>query len=137
MRDDAVRHALLADARGQRPRIDAGDGNDAARLQPLVEVLGGAIVRRIGDIGAQHAAAHARARGEIGGLGIFGVGADVADVGEREGDDLSGIARVGQDFLIAGHRSVEADFADGLAGGAEADARNDGAIVEHEARGRL
>ena len=39
VRDHRVRHALLADQRGQRARVDAGDGDDAARLQPLVEAL--------------------------------------------------------------------------------------------------
>ena len=35
--DDAVRHAVIADAVGQRAGIDAGDGDDAAGLQPLVQ----------------------------------------------------------------------------------------------------
>ncbi len=39
------------------------------------------------------------------------VGADVADMGKCEGDDLSGIGRVGQDFLIAGNGRVEANLA--------------------------
>jgi hypothetical protein len=52
------------------------------------------------------------ARGRGGGFDVFGVGADVADMGKREGDDLAGIGRVGHDFLIAGHRGVEADLAD-------------------------
>ena len=82
VRDDAVRHALLANARGQRARIDARDADDAAGLQPRVEMLGGAIVRRLRDVGAQHAAAHARARGEVRRLAVFLVGADVADVRE-------------------------------------------------------
>src|SRR4051794_10210611 len=64
VRDDAVRHPLLADARGQGARVDAGDRDDAARLEPAVEVLGGAVVRRGRDRRAQDATAHARARRE-------------------------------------------------------------------------
>jgi hypothetical protein len=40
MRDDGIRHALVADQRGQRARVDAGDADDAARLQPGVEIPG-------------------------------------------------------------------------------------------------
>jgi hypothetical protein len=45
-------------------------------------------------------------------LDILVIGADIADMRKGEGDDLPGIGRVGQDFLIAGDRGVEADFAD-------------------------
>ncbi len=56
----------------------------------------------------------------IGALDILVVGADIADVREGEGDDLPGVGRIGHHLLIAGHRGVEADFADRLALGAEA-----------------
>ena len=46
VRDHRVGHALAADQRGQRPGIDAGEADDAARLQPVVEMAGGAVVRR-------------------------------------------------------------------------------------------
>ena len=49
VRDDGIRHAVLADQRGQRARIDAGNGDDAARLQPGIEVLRGAPIGRLGD----------------------------------------------------------------------------------------
>ena len=52
---------------------------------------------------------------EVDGFEVVVVGADVADVGEGEGDDLAGIGGVGQDFLVAGHGGVEADFAHGFA----------------------
>jgi hypothetical protein len=52
------------------------------------------------------------ARGGVVALDVLVVGADIADMREGEGDDLPGIGRVGQDFLIAGHRGVEADLAD-------------------------
>ena len=46
-------------------------------------------------------------------LDVFVVGADDADMGEGEGDDLPGIRGIRQDLLIPGHRGVEADLADG------------------------
>ena len=133
---DGVGHALLADERGQRARVDAGDADDAARLQPLVEVPGGAVVRRIGDVGLEDAAAHARGGGHVDGLDVLVVDADIADMGEGEGDDLAGIGGVGQDLLIAGHRRVEADLADGRALGAEAMAFDHRAVGEDEEGGR-
>ena len=115
VRDHGVGHALLADERGERAGVEAGQPDDAARLQPLVEMAGGAEVRRLGDVGAHDDAARARRRRHVDGLDVFVVGADVADMREGEGDDLPGIGRIGEDFLIAGHRGVEADLADRLA----------------------
>ena len=135
MRDHRVGHALLADERGQRAGVDAGDGDDAARLQPVVEVLASAPARWLGDGSAQHAAAHA-SRSEARALQILVVGADIADMREGEGDDLPGIRRVGQDLLIAGHRRVEADLADRDAGSTCAFALGHGAVGEHEEGGR-
>ena len=79
-------------------------------------MLGGAPVRRVRDVAADDQPA--RCGG--GGFDVFGVGAHVADMGERERDDLTGIGRVRQDFLVARNRGVEADLADGRAGGADA-----------------
>ena len=114
MGDDGVGHALFADQRGQRARVDAGNADDAARLQPGVEMFGGAVVGRVGDVGLEHAAAHARRGRQVGRFDVFVIGADIADVREGEGDDLAGIGRVGEDFLIAGHGGVEAHFATAL-----------------------
>ena len=135
--DHGVGHALAADQRRQRPRVDAGEADDAARLQPLVEMLGGAVVRGVGDGRAQDHAARARRRRHVHRLDILVVGADIADMREGEGDELPGIGGIGEDLLIAGHRGVEADFTDGLAFGAETEAFEHRAIGEHEERGRF
>ena len=135
MRDHRIRHALVADQGGERARVDAADGDDAARLQPSVEVLRRAIVGRLGDRRPEHAAAHAAGR-QAPRLHVFGVGADIADMREGEGDDLPGIRRVGQDLLIAGHRGIEANLADGDAGGARALALDHRAVGQNEKRGR-
>ena len=47
MRDHGIGHAFAADQRGQRAGIDAGQADDAARLQPQVEMAGSAVVRGI------------------------------------------------------------------------------------------
>ena len=59
---------------------------------------------------------------EIDRFDVFLVRADIADMGKGEGDDLAGIGGIGQNLLIAGHRRVEADFADRRAGRAETEA---------------
>ena len=106
----------IADAPRQAPRVDAGNGDDAAIREPRVQGLGGAPIGGLGDGGAQHAP-----QGRRGGrFHVVWVGADVADVGKGEGDDLSGIGRIGEDLLVAGGRRVETHFADHRAGGAGA-----------------
>ncbi len=70
------------------------------------------------------------------GFDVFGVHADVADVRIREGHDLARVARVSQDFLIAGDSGVEHDFADRMAGGADRVTTKDRAVGEREQSGR-
>ena len=120
VRDHRVRHAVDADQRGERAGIDAGQPDDAASFQPVVEMAGGTIVRRRGDRAVQDDAARARRRRHVDGLDVFFVGADIADMREGEGDDLPGIGRVGEDFLVTRHGGVEADLADRVSGRAEA-----------------
>ena len=105
--------------------------------QPLVEMLGGAVVGGLGDRGAQDHAARAGRCRHVHRLDVFIVGTDIADMREGEGDELPGIGGIGEDLLIAGHRGVEADLADGVAFRAEAKAFQHGAIGKHEERGRF
>ncbi|MGY4482600.1 hypothetical protein ACVWWR_001791 [Bradyrhizobium sp. LM3.2] len=103
----------------------------------LVEMLGGAVVRGIGDRGAQDHAARAGRRGHVHRLDVVVVGADVADMRKGEGDELAGIGGIGEDLLVAGHRGVEADLADGLAFGPETKAFEHRAVGKHQQRGRF
>jgi hypothetical protein len=130
--DDAVGHALFADAGGQRAGIDAGDADDVALLEPGVEPFDRPVVRGVGDVGAQHAATDAGERGHVDGLDVLVIGADIADMGEGEGDDLAGIGGVGQDLLVAGHGGVEADLAGGVTDGADAAALEARAVREDQ-----
>ena len=135
VRDDRVRHALVADQRGESARIHTADGDDAARRKPRIEVLRRPIIGRLGDLAPQHAAAHAAGR-QAPGLHVLGVGADIADMGKGEGDDLPGIRRIGQDLLIAGHGGVEAHLADRDADRARALAFEHGAVGKNQKPGR-
>src|SRR5262249_7677535 len=137
VRDHRIGHPLLADAARERAGVDAAEPDDAATPEPLVERAGGAVVRGLGDVGAQDHAARARRRREIDGLDVLLVGADIADVREREGDDLSGIGRIGQDLLVAGHRGVETHLAHRVAGSAAAEALEHVPVAEYEHCGRL
>jgi hypothetical protein len=105
------------------------------RLEPLIEMAGGAEVRRLGDVGAQDDAARARRRRHVDGLDVFVVGSHIADMWKGEGDDLAGIGRIGEDLLIARHGGVEADLAHGEARGAEAESFQHGAVRQYQERG--
>ena len=67
---------------------------------------------------------------------ILGVGADVADVGKGERDDLRGVGGIGHHLLVAGHRGVEANLAHSLADRTEAFAPDDPAVGQYQYTGR-
>src|SRR5437016_1340381 len=56
MGDDAARRAAVADPPGEAPRIDPCEADEIARLEPGIEMLGGAPARRLADLGAEHQA---------------------------------------------------------------------------------
>jgi hypothetical protein len=62
------------------------------------------------------------------------IGADVADVGIRQADDLPGVTRVGEDFLIAGEAGVKNDFAATAGLSARRAAVKDSSVLERERR---
>ncbi len=105
--DRPVRHALGADAIGQRASVDAGNPRNIVAFEPGIEALQGAPVGRHSGRGAHdHPAHHGLER-----FHVLVVGADDADMRKGEADDLPGIRGIGKDFLIAGHRGVEANLA--------------------------
>ena len=127
---DPLRRAQLADAAGERAGVDAADARKAHGREPGVEMLEGAEVGRIGDVGPQDEAAR---RGRDG-LHVLLVGADVADMREGEGDDLGGVGGVGQNLLIARHRGVEADLSDRRALRTQAPTPIESAVGEDQRR---
>ena len=135
MGDDGVGHAGLADQGRQRARVDAGEADHAARLEPGVEPPLGPEIRGFGEVGAHDRADRRRGGGGIDHLDVLVVDADDPDMGEGEGHDLGGVGRIGEDLLVAGHRGVEADFADRRADGADAVALDHVAVGERQHAG--
>src|SRR5207302_1027294 len=101
--DAAGLRALLAQHARELARIDAGDGDDAAALEKLGERLVGAPVAR-----QDRQVADDEARGiDLRGFEVFGCGARVADVRAGQCDDLTGVGRIGENFLVARQRGIE------------------------------
>ena len=134
--DDGVRHAGFADHRGQRAGVDSRQTDDAARLQPGVEPAMSAEVGRFAEIGPEDRADRGRRGRRVDHLDVLAIHADDPYMGEREGDDLGRVGRIRQDFLVAGHRRVEADLADRRAGRPDAEALDHVAAREHQNAGR-
>ena len=107
VRDHCVGRTVQPDAPGQRAGVDPGQADLALQFQPARECALAAEIGRRGHVFAHDAADRAF---DAVAFHIFVVGADIADVRERERDDLPGIAGIGHHFLIAGHRGVEAHF---------------------------
>ena len=106
--DAAVLCALLAQDSRQLARVDVGDADDVARREELPEILRAPPTR-----GQRRQVANHESRGkDAPRFRIFGIDADVADMGIGQRDDLTGVGRIGKDFLVAGHRGVENDLAD-------------------------
>ena len=127
--DCDVRGALEADRPGEPPGVDAADADPPAPGQPAAEIVRRAPARRLRRVPLDH---HARGDG-VGGLVVLGVYPDVTDMWEREGDDLTGVGRIGHDLLVAGHRRVEAELAHGDPDRSEAPAVEDLAVGEDDA----
>jgi hypothetical protein len=117
-------------------RVSAIKSDDASALEPFIEVGLGPVIGRLGDRCMEDDTPHTGARREIACLDILVVDAGISNVGKSEGDDLAGIRRIGEDFLITRHRRVETDFAHGGAGGAEPKPFEHHAVCQNEKRGR-
>ena len=136
MGDDRVRHAALADERRQRAGVDARHANDSPGLEPAVEPRRGAKIRWARNVGAHDGADRGRRGRGIDDFDVLVVDADDPDMREGEGDDLGGVGGVGQDFLVARHRRVEADLADRRAGRADPEALDHRAVRKNDHAGR-
>src|SRR5690606_11194548 len=97
-------------------------------------MLASAIVGGLGDVRTEDCADSARAGSRMQVFNVFAVGADIADMREGECDDLPGIGGIGEDFLVAGERSVKANLANGGTGGAKARPLDDSSVCQHQKR---
>ena len=89
-------------------------------------------VGRFAKLGTEDRADRGRRRRGVDDLDILVVDPDNPYMREGEGDDLGGVGRIGQDLLIAGHRCIEADFADRRAGRPDPEAFDHVAVGEHQ-----
>jgi len=85
--DHPGRRAGVADAAGQRAGVDPGDPGKVMRHHPVLER---GLAPPAGRGGRRLPCDHAK-RGWRTCLVILGVGSDIADMREGEGDDLAGI----------------------------------------------
>ncbi len=127
--DGRAHEALFAQSLSECAGIDAGESNDSMGVEKAIESLGSAPVGRCSRHGACDDASEVDF---VDGLEVFVVCADIADMRKGESDDLSGIGGVGQDFLVAGDRGVEAELADIAALSAESLAEEFCAVFEDE-----
>ena len=120
---------MLAEVQRERARVDAVDAGDAVRAEVFVEALFAAPVAGLCQI-----AYHQSGQKKGAAFSVRAVDSVVADFGGGEGDELSGVGRVGQYLLISAHAGVEHDFAQRVLFRAERDAVEDRSIVQRKER---
>ena len=112
----------------QRARVDSCNHRDAGRRQKVLRRLIRAPVAR-----KRRELAHHQTFDEWPSRFIVGlIGAVVADLRVGENHDLSGIRRIGEDFLVAGDGGIENDFTCPLDGRTITPALEDGAVFQGE-----
>ena len=80
---------------------------------------------------------HQRLDVRLGRFLVVEVGADVADMGIGQTNDLAGIARIGENFLITGEAGIENDFAAAARDRAGRAAVKDAPVFQREYRGSV
>ena len=113
--DDSAHGAVLAQVADKRARINVGnDGNAVVREESGNFFFRAPIAGQFGKL-THHQTFRVRPRG----LTIEQVRPVVPNVRVGKDYDLARIRRVGEDFLVAGKRSIENDLAKTFAGGAK------------------
>jgi hypothetical protein len=126
--DATVLRALGAQDARQLACIDPGDRHHVVGFEIVRQRLRVApVAHRQRQIADHQPAGEYPAR-----LHIFGIHPDVADVRIGQCDDLLAVGRVGEDFLIAGHRGIEYHLADAAAGSTDGNAPEYRAIGKHK-----
>ena len=102
----AILGALVPQDPGQATGIDVGDGDDVVAPEVIRQALFVAIIA-----GQQRQVADHQAGGpDGGGLLVLGIGAGIADMRVGQGDNLSRVGGIGENFLVAAHGGIENDF---------------------------
>ena len=117
----------------ERPGIDIPDDRDFVAIQIELSSFGRAPVR-----GNLRKLAHDE-RFDIGARGFFivEIRADVADVRIGKANDLTGIAGVGENFLVPGEAGIENDFAAAARNRARSAAVKDAPVFESQSGGAV
>src|SRR5271168_462406 len=131
--DDAAERANFANVANEGTGIDVPDGGNFVAIQ--IELSGFCGTPVGGDLGkfADDERFDVGARR----LFIIEIGADIADVRIGEADDLSGVAGVGENFLITGEAGIENDFAAAARDGAGGATVKDAPVFECECSGAV
>ena len=112
----------------QRARIQLGDYRDAVLAQKLAGFLVGApVAGNTGEL-THHQALDVRARGFV----VRGVSPVIPNLGIGQDNDLPGIGRIGEDFLVAGDGGIEDDLAGSFGRRTKTPALEDAAVFQGE-----
>ncbi len=109
--DAASLRALLPQNPRELARVDVGNRDDLAALEKVGERFVSAPIAR----DDRQIADDETGGVDLGRLEILGRGAGVTDVRTGQCNDLTGIGRVGENFLVARQCGIENDFACGVA----------------------
>ena len=114
----------------QRARIDPLDSRHTGMLEIFAERHLRAPVGRPRAIVLDHEALDV----DAGRLGVVGIDSDVPDLRVGHADDLPFVRRIGEHFLVTGHRGIEDDFAHGLADRAEGSSAKNAPVGQRQYR---
>ena len=114
----------------QRARIDIPNYRHAVALEILLRGFARA------PIGSQRGKFPDDQRLDVrlGGFLVVQIRAHVSDMGISEADDLPGVARIGENFLVAGEAGVENDFAAAACASARRASVKNSSVLERERR---
>ena len=129
--DNATKCADITNVANESAGIDIPDDRDFVAIQIELGGFGGAPVR--GDL---RELAH-NERFDVGTRRFFVVQirADIADVRIGEADDLTGVAGIGENFLITGEAGIENDFTAAARNRASSASIKDAPVFECESGG--
>jgi hypothetical protein len=112
----------------QRARVQIRNDGHAARVQEFAGHRIGAPVAGQGRELSDHQPFDVRAQAFV----IVAAGPIVADLRVGQDDDLAGVRRICEYFLIAGERGIEDDFAGALGGRTKTPALEDRSVFQGE-----
>ena len=110
-------------------RIHAADSGNAVCLEIFFERLIGAKIGRLRIITDYQTGKKQSAR-----LHVFAVHSVIADFGNGQSDELSGVGRIGKDLLIAAHTRIEDNLTASFNGRAKGDSVEYRPVLQREER---